>query len=76
MKSNKSIWLVIAGIIGCGICVVPLALPLLAGILGIPVLNSSVSLLLYGALLIIPALILVGAYRAKKQKALKSHHSE
>jgi len=40
MKSKKPMWFAVAGIVGCGLCAVPVVFPLVAGALGFSVLGA------------------------------------
>ena len=68
MKTNKSVYLIIAGLIGCGICCLPLLLPIAAGIAGISVFSFSSDEIICGAIFLFLALILVGIYLTKRKK--------
>lgn len=76
MKTKKPMWLALVGIIGCSMCAAPLVLPLAASALGISAFTFSFSSKLYGALLIVLAVILVGVFLAKKRNARESHTTE
>jgi len=67
MKTKKPIYLVIAGLIGCAICAVPLLLPIAAGVFGVSILGFSLSHVLCGVLLLGLAIALFGVIIAKRK---------
>jgi membrane protein YqaA with SNARE-associated domain len=68
MKTSKFRKLIVAGLIGCAICCLPLLLPLAAGFMGISILGFSVGSVLCGVLFIFLALALFGVYLTKRKK--------
>ena len=76
MKTKKPMWLAIAGIIGCGLCAVPLVIPFAASALGISILGFSIGSILIGILPIILAMTLAAVYFSRKKKHLESESAE
>jgi len=69
MKTSKSGKLIFAGLIGCGICCLPLLLPLAAGFMGISILGFSLSSILCGVFFLFLALAFFGVYLKKRKKS-------
>lgn len=58
----------IIGIIGCGICCMPLLLPIAAGISGFSIFSFLSADYFWAIILLLLAITLVGIYRMKKKK--------
>ena len=69
MKKKKHINLITIGFLGCGICCLPLLLPIAAGITGVSIFSFSLGSFLCGVSLLLLAIILVGIYRFKQKKS-------
>ena len=69
MKAVKSAKLTIFGLIGCGICCLPLLLPLATGLFGVSILGFALSSLLCGAIFFFLAIALIGMYLKKRKTA-------
>ena len=67
-NQKKSQYLIIAGLIGCGFCCLPLLLPISAGLFGASLFSFSFAKWFWGVVLLIISIVLVGIYRAKKRK--------
>lgn len=68
MKTNKSKKLIVAGIIGCGICCLPLILPLAAGLMGVSILGFTLTGILCGIFLVL-TMALAGTYYLKRKNS-------
>jgi len=60
--------LVVAGIVGCGLCCLPFLFPLAAGVMGISVFGFALTHILCGVFFLFLALALYGTYLAMKKK--------
>ena len=69
MKTSRSLKLIITGLIGCGICCLPLLLPAAAGMLGFSVLGFAFSQVLCGIFVLSLAIAIYGLYLSKKKSA-------
>ena len=67
MNTKKSTKLMIAGLIGCGICFLPLLLPLATGLLGASFLGFTLSSILFVVISLFLAAALYGMYLSKKK---------
>ena len=76
MKKNKPVKLAIAGLIGCGLCCLPLLLPLATGLMGMSILGFSLNSALCAAIFLILAAALYGLYRTKRKKVCVAHSCE
>ena len=76
MKSKKPMWFAVAGIVGCGLCAVPVVFPLVAGALGFSVLGFSVLGVLVAVLSILLAVLFFGVYLPRKKMAYESDSGE
>lgn len=68
MKLGNTKYLVVAGIVGCGICCLPFLLPLAAGLIGGATISFSNDALAYGAILVVLAASLLGIYFSRRKK--------
>lgn len=72
MKTTISKRIVIASIIGCGLCCLPLLLPIAAGITGISVFSFSIDAIICGAILLsLAVFILLIYFNNRNRKACK-----
>lgn len=76
MKTNKSAKLIIAGLIGCGICCLPLLLPIAAGMTGASILGFTFGQIVCGVLFLVVGIMLLGLYRSKKKNSCSIPASE
>lgn len=76
MNTKKSVKLTMAGLIGCGICCLPLLLPLATGFLGVSIIGFSLSSILCGAIFLFLALALYGTYLTKKKTVCGVHNDD
>ncbi len=68
MNTKRSTKIVIASLFGCGLCCLPLLLPLAAGAAGISFFGFSSYQVLCGVFFLVLALVLAGTYIAKRKK--------
>jgi len=67
MKTRKSVKFTIFGLIGCGICCLPLLLPVATGLIGASVFGFSLGQFLCGMIFLIVGIVLFGLYIYKKK---------
>ncbi len=68
MKTNKSAKMIVASLIGCGLCCLALFLPLAAGFMGASVFGFSLGSILCGGFFFILAIVLFGVYLSKRKR--------
>jgi len=68
MTSQRSTKMMIAGIIGCGVCCLALLLPLTAGLMSISILGFSLGSILCGVLFLFLAAVVYGIYLRSRFK--------
>jgi len=68
MKIRGRVKLAIAGIIGCGLCSLPILLPVMAGALGISILGISLIHILCGVFFLFLAVAAYGLYLSKRKR--------
>ena len=76
MKTRKPFFVVVAGLIGCAVCAVPLLIPMAAGVLGISILGFSLSNVLSGVLIFSLAIVLFGLLIVKMKSVNATETSE
>ncbi len=68
MKINKPGKLILTGIVGCGICCLPLLLPVGVGLAGLSILGFSFNSLWCGLIALFLSIALVGFWLVTKRK--------
>jgi len=65
---KKIIYVISAGVIGCGFCCLPLLLPIIVGITGVSVFSLLFTKYSLGIIFLLLAAILIVIYRVKSNK--------
>ena len=79
MKMKYSVKMTIAGLIGCGVCCLPLLMPLIlpvaTGFLSVSVIGFSLGSILCGTIFFFLAIALYGMYLTKRKTQRGGVHS-